>query len=163
MKYYRQLAAGFCLAFLILGCRSSQEQVKKEEASSQTQKPADVGPGVPPGHCRIVGTVISISNSLTAKAEDPCSKAPCTASIKVDEILGYGSAFTSPLSAGKEIQVRFTFTLAPSKEMYPQMAPPLPGLAVGSRFQADLSMGDMAIGDDASKTPPFSIGLYTIR
>lgn len=158
MKYYRQLAAGFCVALLILSCRSSQDQVKKEEAPSQTQKPADVGPGVPPGHCRIVGTVISISNALSAKAEDPCSKAPCMASIKVDEILGYGSAFTSPLSNGKEIQVQFTFTLAPSKEM----SPPLPGLAVGSRFQADLSMGDMAI-DKASKNPPFSIGLYTIR
>jgi len=161
MKYYGQLAAGLCLAMLILSCRSTQDQVKKEEV--QIQKPADVGPGVPPGHCRIVGTVISISNALSARAEDPCSKAPCMASIKVDEILGYGSAFTSPLSKGKEIQVRFAFTLAPSKEMYPQMSPSLPGLAVGSRFQADLSMGDMIMGDDASKTPPFSIGLYTIR
>jgi len=163
MKYYRQLAGGFCMAFLILSCRSSQDQVKKEEAPSQTQKPADVGPGVPPGHCRIVGTVISISTALSAKTEDPCSKASCVASIKVDEILGYGSAFTSPLSKGKEIQVRFTFTLAPSKEMYPQMSPSLPGLVLGSRFQADLSAGDMSMSDDASKTPAFSIGLYTIR
>ena len=161
MKIYRQLAAGLCVALLILSCRSSQDQVRKEEA--QIQQPADVGPGVPPGHCRIVGTVISISNTLSAKAEDPCSKSPCMASVKVNEIIGYGSAFTSPLSMGKEIQVRFTFTLAPTKEMYPQMSPPLPGLAVGSRFQADLSIGDMAIGDDASKTPLFSIGLYTIR
>ena len=131
------LAVGLAFA----GCRSSKENTRedmKETTNTQMQMPATPGPGIAPGHCRIVGIVTAIDQQRAERADDPCSKAPCTATVKVNEVLGYGSGFSDVLGKGREIKVRFRYTLAPTGDLFPNMAPSLPGLAVGSAFQADL-------------------------
>ncbi|MEX1138539.1 MAG: hypothetical protein WEB33_10200 [Bacteroidota bacterium] len=134
------------LAIATLGCKSSQE--KKSEDNAEMQKPAEPGPGVPPGHCRIIGTVVSIDPSLSTMTDDPCAKAPCVATVKVDEIVGYGSGFVGNLGKGSEVKVRFQYTLTPTSEMFPAMSPPLPGLDTGSKFQADVRMNNALMGSD---------------
>jgi hypothetical protein len=123
----------------LISCRSPKENMK-ETSDAQRTMPAQPGPGVPPSHCRINGTIVAIDQQRTGNPNDACSKAPCLATVKVDEVLGYGSGFTDVLGKGKELKVKFEYTLAPTADLFPQMAPPLPGLEVGAKFQTDLLM-----------------------
>ena len=134
----------------LVGCRASKENTR-ETSSTVQRMPAQPGPGISPGHCRIVGTVTAIEQQKTGNPDDACSKAPCIASVRVEEVLGYGSGFTDILGTGKEIRVKFRYTLAPTSELFPQMAPPLPGLEVGAKFQTDLlTLGPSMAGRDES-------------
>ena len=148
------------LAMTILSCRSSEKSTSDTNEVSDIRKPLDPGPGVPPGHCRIVGTIVAVDPGLSADGNDPCSKAPCTATVKVDNIVGYGSGFTAMLGKGSEVRVRFQYTLGPSSEVFPEMSPGLPGLKTGSKFQADIETGPALIGDDAQV---FAVKLYQVQ
>ncbi len=108
------------------------------------------GPSVPPGNSRIAATVVSIDNALKGTGEkDPCGKAPCIATVRIDSVLGYGSAFPKTFGAGQTISIKFANTLRPTAKDYPDVKPALPGLNVGSRFVALVS-GEMEVG----KTEP---------
>lgn len=97
------------------------------------------GEPIPPNHCRIVGTVVAIDQSLkSSDPQSPCSKAPCLATVRVDSILGYGSAFGNPIAVGRQVEVMFGFTLSPTKEILPQLTQAYPGLKVGSSFAANV-------------------------
>ncbi len=148
------------IALTIVACRSSDENASKEKEMTEMQKPADPGPGVPPGHCRLVGTVLVVDPILTTDGNDPCSKVPCTATVKVEEIVGYGSGFTSVLGKGSEVKVRFQYTLAPSSEIFPEMSPGLPGLKNGSKFQADVKAGPTLMGGGPQV---FSVERYQVQ
>ena len=148
------------LAMTILACRSSEESTSDAKEVSDLQKPPDPGPGVPPGHCRIVGSIVSVDSVLSTDGNDPCSKTPCTATVKVEEIVGYGSGFTAALGKGSEVRVRFQYTLSPSSEIFPGMSPGLPGLKNGSKFQADIKSGPSLTSGDVQV---FSVGRYQAR
>ncbi|MBI2618867.1 MAG: hypothetical protein HYW57_02180 [Ignavibacteriales bacterium] len=135
MKVITLLGCGI-IAVLALSCSAAKEGTDGKEA--QMPKPAEPGPGVPPNHCRIIGTIVSIDEMLAPDTDDPCSKAPCVATVRIDEVLGYGSGFIGMIGSGKEIKVRFQTTLAPTRDILPHLMPALPGLQSGSRFQADL-------------------------
>jgi len=135
------------LATTVFACRSSEETNSEEkEEVTEMQRPPDPGPGIPPGHCRLVGTIIAVDSLLSTDGNDPCSKAPCTATVKVEQIIGYGSGFTSTFGKGSEVRVRFQYTLGPSSEIFPLMSPGLPGLQKGSKFQADIRTGPALMG-----------------
>jgi hypothetical protein len=107
--------------------------------SESTPKIQLAGEPIPPNHCRIVGTVVAIDQSLKlSDPQSPCSKAPCSATVRVDSILGYGSAFGSSIPAGQQVNVTFGFTLSPTKEILPQLTQAYPGLKVGSSFVANV-------------------------
>jgi hypothetical protein len=91
---------------------------------------------IPPGHAKIVGTITEIEPvSDSSNLNDPCSKAPCIALVKVSSAV-YGAAFPS-FSKDKEIRIKFLFTLEPtSKELFPNMEETYPGLKVGQEFNA---------------------------
>lgn len=125
-------------------CSKQTQQATKEEEQppkkSYAQVPItalDPNKMVPVGMCRVVGTVMSVDSSLkSSNTDDPCSKAQCFAMVRIDSILGCGSSFGNSLSVGSSVRVRFMYTLAPSKEIFPQMSPPLSGLRIGSQFRA---------------------------
>lgn len=95
---------------------------------------------VPPGNCRITGRIISIKpNLLTSNPKNVCSQYPCFATVKIDSILGYGAAFSKPVNRGKEITLKFEYSLKPTtKELFPNMDERLPGLDVNSVFTGDI-------------------------
>ncbi len=127
------------VAVLTLSCSSSRQEQSAAETSEKEKAMVSEGQRIPPNHCRVVATIVAIKPDLKGSTEkDPCGKSPCVATVKIDSVLGYGSAFGSTLGSGKEIELRFTHTLSPTKEILPDINPPLPGLAVGSRFQADV-------------------------
>ncbi|HTP12598.1 MAG TPA: hypothetical protein VMM37_03185 [Bacteroidota bacterium] len=121
---------------LLAACASQSDKTVREEG----QKPAMLGvqgEKIAPGRCRIVGTIISVDPTL--EATGPCAKAPCRAVVRVDSILGYGSAFGTPMPVHGHVPVRFAFTLAPTTEdVFPTMTSRLPGLSVGSSFRTDI-------------------------
>jgi hypothetical protein len=108
---------------------------------------AKLPPQIAPSHCRLMGTILSIDPSRSTNPQDPCAKAPCKAKVKITKILGYGAGFTSPLAEGREVEMTFTFTLAPTtKDLFPNLIATYPGLKTGDTFQADvqaqLKMGE---------------------
>ncbi len=152
--------AASLVAVLFLSCRSThQERV----SDAQLQIPASqTGVSIPPSMCRLVATVTGIDSLLTpSSAGDPCSKAPCQATVRVDSVLGYGSAFPYPLTPGETVRVRFAFTLGPTATILPSVSPAYPGLSIGSRFKADME-GTPAPGRTAGAAV-FVVEGYEVR
>ncbi len=121
------------------------------------------GETVPPNHCRVTATVLSIDPILqSSKADDPCAKAPCGASLRIDEVIGYGSAFPSPLAAGDVVEVHFAFSTGPTKTILPELSQPFPGIEKGSRLSADLQAGAVRRGNGEEKKK-FTVFGYQVR
>lgn len=116
-----------------------------------------------PGEVRAVCTVVGIDSTRTARAGDPCSTYPCFATIRIDSVLGYGSGFPRPLSAGESISARFAFTLAPSNEAMPNIATPLPGLEEGDAFMADIRVHPTPGAGTGTGDPKFVVYDYVKR
>jgi hypothetical protein len=138
------------LMVVMMGCRSSQESGSDmmQEKSKEMPRPAEPGPGIPPGYCRVAATVVSIDPTLSAMTADPCAKAPCVATVRVDEMMGFGSGFVGTIGKGSEVKVRFKYTLASTAEIFPGMSPALPGLEPGTKFQADMKLNNTLMGSD---------------
>jgi hypothetical protein len=132
------------IAFLLYACSVTQQKTDAQSDTQMVDKNAirDLNAqqtDIAPGHCRIIGTITNINSQLSgAGPEDPCSKAPCRAVVKVDTVLGYGSAFNGTVSAGDEIPLRFMFTTAATKPLGLKLETHLPGLQNSDRFQADI-------------------------
>lgn len=150
------------VAFLVvvLGCRSQQDTAGKQDEGDQA-KLAVPKQDIPPNHCRIIGTVVLVNESLSANPDDPCAKSPCLAKVRIDEIVGYGSAFGAVLAKGQEVSIRFRFTLGPTRELLPSVTPPLEGLKVGSRFEADIQGGGAPMMGEQSAS--FVVDHYSLR
>jgi hypothetical protein len=128
---------------LATGCSDRTKKAVKEESDSNKSSPRrpdmDQQVVVAPQRCRIVGTLVEINPELLKEGNGPCTKFPCRGIVRIDSILGYGSAFGNPLAIGQRVNVHFAFTLAPTKkELFPNMTEAYPGLEVNSRFKADV-------------------------
>jgi len=146
---------------VLFSCKSTQQ--KKEQASAdQPQKASSLKIGahdIPPGQCRIIGTIVSIAEiQKPGNADDPCSQAPCQAVIRVDSVLGYGQGFIRPLSKSKEVPITFKFTLSPTKDLFKNMTKTYPGLEVSSKFRATVEAQQLL----GTKSFKYSISGYEI-
>lgn len=134
------------IAFILLGCSGSGDPPETAENQSENTQPSASVPiqtiaesNISPNHCRIIGTIVAIDETLTSlDSSNPCSKAPCRATVRIESVIGYGSAFGAPLATGRDIEVSFRFTLNPTKDLIPNMTEDYPGLQVNSRFLADV-------------------------
>jgi len=135
------------LSFLLSSCSAKKKESAQMEESAQVKSLKEsyerdrdkFSKRILAGKCRISATVVSIDPQIYSDDPDqPCSKAPCRATIRVDEILGYGAGFNKTLGIGQELAVHFVFSLSPSQEVSRQLQLDLPGLQEGSRFIADL-------------------------
>ena len=141
-----RIVSAFVLVVYALSCssadESSSESVESSESiqslSEQPLLPSFTG-NIPPNHVRIVGTIVEINENLTSTdPSDPCSRAPCIATVRIDSVKGYGAAFAGVLTLGNRIEMRFPFTLGDTKEIIPGMIDYYPGLSLGSQFLADV-------------------------
>jgi hypothetical protein len=147
------------LCVVMSHCGRSLQDNQRTQRSSEQKSPSFFPETIPPNHCRIVGTILSIAGTLkTAQADDPLSKVPCLAVVRIDSILGYGSAFTNPLAVGNEISVLFQFTLNPTKDIFPTLQQHYPGLTVGSVFRTDLE--EVMADEQQKKTLQYSHIIY---
>ena len=67
------------------------------------------------------------------------AKRPARQQSRFESILGYGSAFPTPLAPSQKIVVKFAFTLNATREILPDVKPALPGLSIGSKFEGLVS------------------------
>jgi len=99
---------------------------------------------IPPNVGRIVGKIVRIEKVRPVQVDSsPCARVPCLALVRVESVIGYGSAFPTSFNAGDQISVSFAFTLHPTEQLFPQMANHLPGLKVGQVFKADVTASDL--------------------
>ncbi|MCH7756334.1 hypothetical protein IH970_14590 [candidate division KSB1 bacterium] len=151
------------ISLLVLFSCNSTQQKKEQVSAGQPQKASSIKIGaqdIAPGHCRIIGTIVSIDAiQKTGNADDPCSKEPCRAVVRVESVLGYGQGFIRPLSKSKEVPITFKFTLSPTKDLFQNMTKTYPGLEVGSKFLADVEAHEL-IG---TKTINYLIYGYEIQ
>jgi hypothetical protein len=156
-----------CCSVVSCGLKNHRTAGLKEDGAAQDSTvnwdSGIIGTPIPPNHCRIIGVVAAVEDiAASASAPEQCSQAPCWAIIRVESVLGYGSAFGSPLTHGSEILVHFPFTLMPTKEIFPQLDTQFPGLSAGSRFLADLE-AQYRPGTGSDTTVKYVVYGYQIR
>ncbi|QMU27034.1 hypothetical protein [Adhaeribacter radiodurans] len=161
---------------LLWGCKLTAQQKTEAElpVTTENQMPEKkkapplpikqsnqqaAAPAISPGHCRIIGKVIAISPEPEAGVTGICGQVPCRAKVKIQKILGYGHSFNQTLAVDQEINAYFTFSLQPSAKLLPNMTTPLPGLKIGSSFQADISPGAEMVG---TTSPWYQVAVYQI-
>ena len=111
---------------------------------------------ISPSTAKIEGEIVSIE-PVGDKNTGPCSSYPCVAVVKLKSI-EYGAAFPV-LSVGKEYRIKFSYTLGKTtKEMFPDLDKPLPGLRTGDSF---IAMVSHSLQMEGSKQPEFEISSYT--
>lgn len=71
-----------------------------------------------------------------------CANHPCRASIEFMAMTFHGSNFHGQYNEGDTVIARFVFTLDPTETIFPELNNPLPGLAVGDFFEAELFEND---------------------
>jgi len=141
------------------GCRKEVSSVREDMASNKTVL---LSTKIAPGKCRITGTIKKIAPLNQSSQDDsPCSKYPCIASVRVDSIWGYGAAFANPVKTGKEIMLKFEFTLSPtSEEIFKNLDTRLPGLDVNSVFSGDIEYLDPSENPGSAGDAAYRIFLY---
>ncbi len=166
MKHRREIIFTATVMFFA-GCASEHTAMSQSEGNFQPVI-SPVRNSVSPNHCRIVGTVVAVDSTLDVadslqshRDVPPCTKVPCNADVRIDSILGYGSAFGNPVVQEKIYRMHFVFTLAAtSKELFPSMKEVYPGLIVGSSFIADIERQSVR-GATQSMAPVFVIYGYS--
>lgn len=120
------------LCVSLAGCCSTRTIPDEKESTTKT---------IAPGQCRLTAQVIKIDATLSnGSSKDPCTKAPCTAWVKIKSIVGCGSGITA-LNLGDTLKTKFSFTLNPTtKETFPTLKENFPGLKEGSLFEADFQL-----------------------
>ncbi len=114
-------------------------------------------PKVGVGQAWISGEIINIEAvNSSGMQSGPCSTYPCVARVRIKSAQ-YGAGFPA-LSIGKEIRIRFVFTLFPtSPTMFPRMKERYPGLKKGDTFTAMVSV----VQSINQSIPKFQIYGYT--
>jgi len=149
MNYKNKLALSsfFFLILFVVSCTSTKEP--------QTTLPSDIDPN----NSRISGTIISIEE--LRESTGPCSKQPCIATVTVNNVIGYGSSFTTPIVKDNNIKLKFEFTLAEtSEELFPNLETPFPGLKVGDKFIGDIEKVELIQLDTKSTKIEYRIFNY---
>lgn len=167
---YQAINISLIIAILsiLVSCQATRNEKKNEESPGKPQQSTmafTIPSTIAPDHCRILATVVAIDSALnTAATNDPCAKAPCNATVRIDSLLGYGSGFPAVFSKGQEISVRFAFTTAPTAGLFPEMSPGFPGVQAGAKILADVEGGaGMPAMEGASGGANFTIYEYEVK
>jgi len=154
--------------FLLSACSTGKKELAQEKPNPDQQHIKEMFPKDPQKYtkrvladkCRIVGTIAEIDSvNFLDDPSSPCGKYPCFATIIINEILGYGSGFSSKLYKGQEVLVNFKFTLEPTGKIAPELQMELPGLKINDRFIADLE----ALPELGNSKVEFTIYRYELK
>ncbi len=131
----------FFTVFTLLFFYGCTKGIEKNSSGLRTEQnfPSANRRNIPPDHCDIIGTVVKIDSSLEQNENDPCSKYPCVAEVKIDSVLGYGAGFPGMVINGI-VKMKFAFTLGPADStLFPKLNASYPGLHAGNKFSAEIA------------------------
>jgi len=114
--------------------------VVEEVTPQPMQQTSTLGRGLAGSGSIISGSIVGINPVLdTLFPDSPCAQFPCEARVKIEKITRRDTEFGNMLEVGKELTVKFGFTLGPtSKALFPELSQHYPGLVVGDKFEAAL-------------------------
>ncbi|MCF6271353.1 MAG: hypothetical protein L3J41_16705 [Melioribacteraceae bacterium] len=119
------LSLNFFLILIFVSCITTKEP--------QTTLPNKIAPN----NSRISGTIVSVG--MIDETSGPCAEHPCLAEVKINNVIGTGFGFKTPLIKGNIIKIKFEFTLSEtSKELFPNLNKSFPRLKVGDKFIGDV-------------------------
>ncbi len=131
----------------------------KDSGARSLNLPVQQSPSLPPNTCRFAGTVMTVLPPDSGRGDGPCSKVSCTADVRVDSILGYGSAFPYPLAAGTVVRLRFTYTLTPSTTLFPGTHDLPSPLVAGDAFRGMME-GAEGLAKGSGSPMAFTVSTY---
>jgi hypothetical protein len=126
-----------------IACKQMRDTGEMSEKGTSA-KSSKSGPGqsipasmlpepIAPGQARVQLKVVAVLPALAPAGSGPCSQKPCTATVRVERLLGYGSAFQGDLREGQTLQVSFPMTLGPTGGQ--------PAVKKGDLLQAEVQGG----------------------
>ncbi|RYZ46045.1 MAG: hypothetical protein EOP49_24085 [Sphingobacteriales bacterium] len=99
--------------------------------------------------CKIKGKILSLIQEKDDDTTTVCGRFPCYARVQILEVTACGPAATSPFKVGDEVDMQFTPTLQPTKNLFPSMKPRYPGLRRGDLF---LSNSELTLTPNRNRT-----------
>ncbi len=152
------------LYLLLISCQSPELNDKSTRTPDELNAGSESPPKsisvlhskIPPEHCRMIAAVVTVDSD----SEHPCAVAPCMVTVRVDSIIGYGSAFSPPLSKGREFEVLLDINSSSTGNLSPDAMEKGPDFPVGLTFEADIKRRIKKSGQD-SKGPEFFISRYS--
>jgi len=111
---------------------------------------------IAPDNCLVRAKIVKVLPKWKKKSKKSCKVSPCVVFIKIIKVEKYGSSFPEHFSEGQKVEVKFVYSLKPSKEVYPDKNINLPGLKKGNVFKAQIN-AKQQLGD---KLPVFKIYSY---
>ncbi|HIN40569.1 MAG TPA: hypothetical protein EYM84_09885 [Flavobacteriales bacterium] len=120
---------------IIIGCNLNKDTILSNKAKRLNVTDAQISPSEVSG-CKVKAKIISIDTLKSRNNPDsPCSKNPCIANIKIEEIIKMGALCGPMLYQGAELKVYFAFTLSETtKELFPDLIAHYPGLKKNDTF-----------------------------
>ncbi len=97
-----------------------------------------------PKNTKVMAKVLEILSPSQAGIDmnSICKNHPCRSKIEFLAITHRGSNFHGQYNEGDTATARFTFTLDATESLFPELNSPLPGLANGDFFEAELFEND---------------------
>lgn len=123
---------------------ASNTKVESSSVDAEDEELMKKGPEESrPQNSIIIGKVIErIPSSDVDKGWDHCDGHPCRAQIQVLALAKRGSNYHGQFNENDTIEARFIYTLDPTKEIFPELNEPLPGLYTAEYFEAELFEND---------------------
>ena len=123
------------MTILLISCKASKVDNKYIRGSNNELSICAIDA------CTIKGTIITIVDEKdNYNINSPCSKVPCWALVKVNEVLSTGSRFATNITPGDEIKMFFIFTLSKTtEELFPNLDKRYPGLKNKDKFKANVA------------------------
>lgn len=133
----RAIIASSAILLTLISC---QKRVTSADAKDNEVIIEEIGGAVQLEETVIIGKVIERSIDADRFVGDlhPCDRVPCEARVEVLSVSQIGSDFHGQFEAGEQIDVHFDFTLEDTKEFFPELNTPLPGLKTGDFFSAPI-------------------------
>ncbi len=144
----------FLLLFIFLiflACKTNEKQTQKTHRINTSE--------ATPGTYKIIGKVVKIKKIASNDTKDICSQYPCLAMVKIMDVTATGSGITIPLKIGEIMEMRFTYTLSNTKNIFKDIKVPYPGLKKGDEF-IGVAQQQLLAG---STNPKFVIGDYELK
>lgn len=147
VKNFSSIALIFCT--LLVSCTS--KVAKKNDEPTQTSNRISSFNSV------IKGKVVELTKPNTDfPLSSPCRTNPCKARIEILSIENKGQNYHDQFHVSDTLEIDFTYTLSPTRDIFPELNEHLPGLKKGEQLVAELF-------EHPDTDRPYRIKIYEVK